>query len=139
MANPKPFGRRGDPLRQTYGSMQAVEALAQSPGIESPRLDLPRLDLPRLESRKTVAGPLLPPEKSETLSLEDELRQWKRTRRQNFKIPWRPLSLMASMSFGIAAFVLPESVNDAVQWPLFALSAVSLYAWFRRRNGPRKI
>jgi hypothetical protein len=46
---------------------------------------------------------------------------------------------MASMSFGIAAFVLPESVNDAVQWPLYALSAASLYAWFRRRNGPRKV
>jgi hypothetical protein len=129
MANPKPFGRRGDPLRQPYGSIQAVEALAQSPRIESPRL----------ESLDAAARPFVLPEKSETPSLDDELRRWKRARRQNFEIPWRPLSLMASMSFGIAAFVLPESVNNAVQWPLYALSAASLYAWFRRRNGPRKV
>lgn len=133
MANQKSFGRRSDPLQRPYGSMQAVEARAQSPKIASPRLELPRL-----ESLEAVARSFPLPEQSALPSLDDELRQWKRARRQNFEIPWRPLSLMASLSFGIAAFVLPESVNDAVQWPLYALSAASLYAWFRRRNRQRK-
>jgi hypothetical protein len=73
-------------------------------------------------------------EKSEFLSLDDELRQWKLARRRNFEIPWRPLSLMATLCFGIASFVLPDSVNDNVQWLLYALAAASLYAGFRKRR-----
>jgi len=56
------------------------------------------------------------PEKSQFLSLDDELREWKLARRRNLEIPWRPLSLMATLCFGIASFVLPDSVNDNVQW-----------------------
>jgi hypothetical protein len=73
-------------------------------------------------------------EKSEFASLDDELRQWKLARRRNFEIPWRPLSLMATLCFGIASFVLPDSVNDNVQWLLYALAAASLYAGFRKRR-----
>jgi hypothetical protein len=69
------------------------------------------------------------------VSVEDELREWKRTRNRGFLMPWRQVSLMAGLSFGIASFVLPDSVNGVVQWPLLALSAVSFYAGFRK---PRK-
>jgi hypothetical protein len=41
---------------------------------------------------------------------------------------------MASSCFGIAYFALPDTVNDAVQWLLFALMAASLYAGFSRRR-----
>jgi hypothetical protein len=73
-------------------------------------------------------------EKSEFPSLDDELREWKLARKRNFEIPWRPLSLMATLCFGIASFSLPDSVNDDVQWLLYALAAASLYAGFRKRR-----
>lgn len=64
---------------------------------------------------------------------DDELKKWKRARRDNFEIPWRSLSWMATLSFGIASFVLPDSVNDGVQWLLYALAIASFLAGFRRR------
>ena len=36
-------------------------------------------------------------------------------------MPWPQLSLMASLCFGIASFVLPDSVNDNVDWLLWGL------------------
>lgn len=47
--------------------------------------------------------------------------------------PWRPLSLLVSLFFCVASFALPDSVNDVVQWPLYALAATSFYVGFRRR------
>lgn len=41
---------------------------------------------------------------------------------------------MATLCFGIASLVLPDSVNDNVQWLLYALMAASLYAGFRNRR-----
>ncbi len=67
-----------------------------------------------------------------TLSVDEELRQWKKSRRYSF--PVRPLALMASLSFGIASFVLPAEINDQVQYPLYALSAASLYVGVRRKR-----
>lgn len=99
--------------------MKATEIVTQTPRVQ-------------------FAGPSIEPPvrlpKSELPSLDDELRQWKLARRQNFQIPWRPLSLMATLCFGIASFVLPDSVNDDVQWLLYALAAASLYAGFRKRR-----
>ncbi|MBI1361251.1 MAG: hypothetical protein GC155_13320 [Alphaproteobacteria bacterium] len=60
-------------------------------------------------------------------SVDDELREWKASRKTPFRVPWRQLSLMASLCFGIASFVLPDSVNDAVNWLLYGLMAVSFY------------
>jgi hypothetical protein len=64
-------------------------------------------------------------------SVEDEVQAWKRERA--FVVPWRQLSLMASLCFGIASFVLPSSVNDWVDWLLYGLSAVSLYVGLSKR------
>ena len=67
-------------------------------------------------------------------SHEDELREWEKARKQGFRIPWRQVSLMASLCFGIASFVLPDSVNGDVQWLLYALAAASLYGGFAKRR-----
>jgi hypothetical protein len=45
---------------------------------------------------------------------------------------------MATLCFGIASFALPDSVNDNVQWLLYALGAASLYAGFRKRQRDTK-
>jgi hypothetical protein len=84
-----------------------------------------------------IEGSLRLPE-SELPSLDDELREWKLARKQNFEFPWRPFSLMATLCFGIASVALPDSVNDNVQWLLYALAAASLYAGFRKRRRDTK-
>jgi hypothetical protein len=122
--NGRSFGRRGDPQRELSRSIRPAEALAQSKNIECTERSL----------RRSV--PLS--EKSELLSLDEELRKWKLARKQSFEIPWRPLSLLASLFFGIASFALPESVNDIAQWPLYALAVASFYAGFRRRRRQAK-
>jgi hypothetical protein len=100
--------------------MATTEAVAQTTRVQS--------------AGPSIERPVRLSEKSEFSSLDDELRQWKLARRRNFEIPWRPLSLMATLCFGIASFVLPDSVNDNVQWLLYALTAASLYAGFRKRR-----
>ena len=67
--------------------------------------------------------------------VDDDLREWKRARKPNFrKALWRPLLLMSTLCFGIASLVLPDSVNDAVDWLLYAMTAVSFYSWIRSRR-----
>ncbi len=65
-------------------------------------------------------------------SVDDELREWKKSRTRNF--PIKLLALMASLCFGIASVALPKEINDEVQYPLYALSAASLYVGFRRKR-----
>src|ERR1700683_782291 len=67
--------------------------------------------------------------------VDDDLREWKRERKPNFrKALWRPLLLMSTLCFGIASFVLPDSVNDAVDWLLYGMTGASLYSWIRSRR-----
>jgi hypothetical protein len=73
---------------------------------------------------------------AETRSSEDELSEWKRARPQSYRLPWRQISLMASASFGIAYFVLPDSVNQTVQWLLLLLAILSFGSSFSR--GPTR-
>ncbi len=71
-------------------------------------------------------------------SVDDEIEAWKAARGPVIPFPWRQLSLMAGLCFGIASFVLPDTVNDMVQWPLYALTAISLYAGLRKRKSKPK-
>jgi hypothetical protein len=72
---------------------------------------------------------------SEERRIDDELREWKNARRAAFKIPWRQLSIMAGLCFGIASFVLPDSISDDLQWLLYGLAAASFYFGLRKRRG----
>ena len=55
-----------------------------------------------------------------------------KSRSRNF--PIKLLALMASLCFGIASVAVPKEINDEVQYPLYALSAASLYLGFRRKR-----
>lgn len=97
---------------------------------------------------KIVRAPIVPEAKSPApstferatapptgaLSLEDELHEWKHNRASGFQIPWRQISLMATLCFGIASFVLPDSTNDVVNWLLYALMAISFVVGISRRR-----
>lgn len=80
---------------------------------------------------------ILPPSEAEP-SIDEELHAWKRDRRKHQTIPWQQLSLMAGLCFGIGSLVLPAWVNGAVQWPLYALTAMSFYVWLRKRKAAGK-
>jgi hypothetical protein len=123
MAEHRSFGRRGNPPPSSGRSMRPTETV-EATSVRSTGLSIER--------------PMHLPEKSELPSLDDELREWKLARRQNFEFPWRPFSLMATLCFGTASFALPDSVNDNVQWLLYALAAASLYAGFRKRRRDTK-
>ena len=120
LVNQRSFGRRGNPPPSCGRSIGTTETVAQASRVQF--------------TGPSIEQPVHLSTKSEFPSLDDELRQWKLARRRNFEIPWRPLSLMATLCFGIASFVLPDSVNDNVQWLLYALAAASLYAGFRKRR-----
>lgn len=83
------------------------------------------------EAIEEPALPAIAPE-MQTSSVDEELEAWKKSRK-GFTIPWRQLSLMASLSFGIASFVLPASVNRNVDYLLYALAGISLYVGISKR------
>ena len=122
MANQRAFGRRIDPERLTAPATEPARPVAATPAANNAE----RSPGPHLES----------PAADESLSIEDELREWKRTR--HVKIPWSQLSLMASLCFGIGSFVLPDSVNSGAEWLLWGLTAASAYVWFTSRRARAK-
>jgi hypothetical protein len=114
MSNARSFGRRA--VAQPHRPAKAP-AEAAAPRIEAAPVE---------QSPAFVESP--PSAIDMSPSIDDELREWKQTRET--KIPWRQLSLMASLSFGIGSFVLTGDVADAVNWLLYGLSAASLYVWW---------
>jgi len=120
MASHRSFGRRVNP--------QHSAPVARPPVVVSRPKSKPDLAAIADEPASRPAGGQPP------FADDDELQAWKKARR--FTIPWRQISLMATLCFGVASFVLPAATNDAVQWLLLALMAASVYAGFakRRRN-----
>jgi hypothetical protein len=92
----------------------------------------PPAPLPVMTKFVRPGSPPTRAEPSPENSLEDELKAWKKSRGPSRYL--KPLSLAASLCFGVASVVLPASVNDWVQYPLYALSAASLYAGFRHKH-----
>jgi len=110
------FGQRRDFSGPATGTIKVVP--------ESTELHSPKNYAEQLAMRS---------ERLKSSSIDDDLREWKRTRKPNFHTLWRPLLLMATLCFGIASLVLPDSVNDAVDWLLYAMTGASLYSWIRSR------
>jgi hypothetical protein len=118
MPNRQTFGRRTSPQTQTAAPVRPAPIAQPAPSLT-------------LEAPPPVA-----PAEDEP-SVDQELLEWKRARGSKFEMPWRQLSLMASLCFGIASFVLPDSVNNSVEWLLWALSAMSAMVWFTNRKAKK--
>ena len=111
MVNQRSFGRRVDQqprLRQTK--------------IETETAAKPAISKFTTSSTETAEPPL-----------DQELLEWTRARKRRFRIPWRQVSLMASLCFGVASIVLPASVNHNVDYLLYALMGMSLYVGISKR------
>jgi hypothetical protein len=118
----KTFGRRATGLAQIQQYPRTAVVLDRSPA--------------QVWTAEPSSLALPPATSAVSQSVDDELREWKRERRlkHGFVVPWGPLSLMASLCFGVASFVLPDTVNDSVGWLLDALSVASMAAWLVRRH-----
>jgi hypothetical protein len=114
----QPFGRRA-----TQGP---IPLAIKTPGVNH--------DAPCAQSDEALENVALGSDTAEARSLEDELREWKQVRRKTFRLPWRQISFMASVCFGVGSLVLPDSINRIVQWLLLALGALSLIAGFSARR-----
>ncbi len=119
MVNQTTFGRRTNLPRQ---ALRAADRLAPlPPGTKSAFAEV-AIDRPSV-ALADIASP----------RVDRELLEWQQARKQRSKMPWRQLALMASLCFGIASFLLPDSVNENLDWLLYALMAASLYAGLSRR------
>ena len=118
MANEITFGRRGNHPQQ--------RALARRPPVREAE---PVLTQPAAEPDDEPALRL-----RMTSSVDEELQQWKQERRKAYSLPWRQLWLLASLFFGLASMVLPDSVNDNVDWLLYGLMGLSFYIGIRTRR-----
>jgi hypothetical protein len=121
--NHRSFGRRGGPQHAPVHAIGAPETSTQNGRVDS--------------TERSFERPVLMSDKTDFPSLDGELRQWKQARKQ-YLVHWRSLWLVATLSFGIASFVLPDSVNDNVSWLLYALAAASLYVGVRKRHQQTK-
>jgi hypothetical protein len=124
MAQQETFGRRPPPASAARSSAQPARSFGQSASDQSPPPSEGIFARARAEAAAAAKLALLP-EYTGDKAVDDELAEWKAARKSAFKLPWRQLSLMASLCFGLASFVLPDTVNDAVNWVLYALMGIS--------------
>ena len=118
MADRQTFGRRGlerDGIKPTAPTARVKRQSERRP-VDAPA--------------RRQAGPARPV----APSAEDvEIREWKRQRRERTSLPWRSISLTASLCFGVGAFVLPDALNGVLDWILYGLAAASFLAGRRRK------
>jgi hypothetical protein len=126
MTSPGTFGRRSAarPTPTAKAAIAKGPAKATAAGIDKL---FPTIAAPAATRSIASLGP------GEGVS--PELAEWKAERKQAFRMPWRQLSLMAGLCFGVGSFVLPDSVNGVTDWVLYGLMAMSFIAGL---SGKRK-
>jgi len=124
----KTFGRRAPAAPARQEAKTAIAMPAREPAPPSP---------PIAETTPAVKPAIVMAAPGAELSVDEELRRWNEERRQTlfYRLPWKQFSLFASICFGVGSLVLPDSVNDSVDYLLWGLSAASFIVWV---NGFRK-
>jgi hypothetical protein len=118
MSNQRPFGRRSSPQQQPLRGRQSPDPSPPRAKSTDPDVSIDRISFPREE---------------DTVPHGNAHRDWEESTKWQIKVPWRQVALMASLCFGVAAFVLPDSVNEQLHWILYGLMAMSLYSGLSRR------
>jgi hypothetical protein len=131
------------PSRKTFGrraSAQSASPLRTSQTPAQPRapqvVPVAASALPTVSALFAQKPPLPPaPVCTPGDNVDAELEEWKALRkaqRRSFREPWRTASIVATIGFGVSAWLLPDSVANLTEFVTFVLGAVSLYAGFRR-------
>jgi len=122
MADQTTFGRRTSRSRHSARGAEVREP----PAAASKAVQEEPLDERSRELLKHIASPSIHAD-------DTEFHEWKKARKRHSGLPWRQISLMASVSFAVASLVLPDSVGDTLDWILYGLAAASAYAGLSRR------
>lgn len=127
MIGQKTFGRRTtpQPLRvkptRDAPAPDVKSVYAETPSVAPVFAGTSAAELARLH--KEIVSP----------SANNEWREREQPAERKFKVPWRQVALMASLCFGIASFVLPDTINDDLDWLLYGLMAISAYVGLSNR------
>ena len=119
MINQRAFGRRTIPQPQPLRA-------GPKPHLPAPEAKPAIADM-AAEHAALLQREILFPQASEDWRGKDQAIKPK------FKVPWRQVALMASLCFGIASFVLPDTINDDLDWLLYGLMAISAYVGLSKR------
>jgi hypothetical protein len=118
--------------RRTFGRRVSQAPSEPQPAIQAP-LTPPADPAPATVDSAPVLAPVSERGPAAASSYESlKTRDAPAQDRRRFPFPWRPLSLIAGLSFGIASFALPDWINDVAQWPLGLLMLGSFYVGLRK-------
>jgi hypothetical protein len=120
MTNQRTFGRRSS-------------SPPQQPWRAGPSPDAALKEARPVFSGAAADQPSLPCGQPDLCYIKGEWPESEPATRARLRMPWRQLALMASLCFGIASWVLPDATNDALQWILYGLTAMSLFAGLSTR------
>src|SRR5476651_1860051 len=91
----------------------------------------PAENRPPLPAKRRADAAAIPPKPNDAAA--EELQAWNRTRERH-PFPWRQLSLVGGLCFGVASLVLPDSVNDAAAYALYAVAGIGIVGGLSRRR-----
>jgi hypothetical protein len=116
--------------------MQPKKAFGRRPQPEQPRpKPVPaEVSLAQTSEAAPIPVPLSPQSEDDIADVDRELEEWKAARKRykrSFREPWRTLSIVAAVGFGLSSWLLPDSVADVAQLVTGGMAAASLFAGIR--------
>jgi len=116
--------------------MQPKRTFGRRPQREQQRPEVALAQVRSVSSVEDATQPLnlLPPPSEKAVDVDRELEEWKAARqrhKRSFREPWRTLSIVCTLGFGLSSWLLPDSVADIAQLVTGGLGAASLFAGLR--------
>jgi hypothetical protein len=94
-----------------------------------------RAPAPARQAAPEPAAPIPPPPVIERRDdVDAEIEQWnalRKARKRSFREPWRTLSIVAAIGFGLSSWLLPDSVSNITDLITGGLGVAALVAGFR--------
>jgi len=113
--------------------MQPKRTFGRRPQREQQRPEVALAQVGSVSSVEDATQPLnlLPPPSEKAVDVDRELEEWNAARKRHkrsFREPWRTLSIVCTLGFGLSSWLLPDSVADIAQLVTGGLGAASLFA-----------
>lgn len=88
------------------------------------------------EAPRTAIPPaeflMAPPDDDEVARDIAEWKSKRKIRKRSFREPWRTLSIVSGIGFGLSFWLLPDSVANIAQLVTLGLTAAAFFAGFRK-------
>jgi hypothetical protein len=112
-------------------AMQPQKTFGRKTRLQSPPTTL-RAPTPR--PAPEPSAPIPPPLVEHHDDVDAEVEQWnalRKARKRSFREPWRTLSIVAAIGFGLSSWLLPDSVANITDLITGGLGVASLVAGLR--------